>query len=165
MRLKLSLLAGVVRGLLPSGKAWPWQVVLLLWQLPQVVVGLSLALVRIVCGKVTRVERFRGAVYVIEEGRNDGRLSGMTLGPVVNMWLSGRVGDDFDHEVLHGKSGILRHEWGHTVDSRRWGPLYLLVVGLPSLVSVALDGKWSHQHAHTYTERWADRNAEKLRLG
>lgn len=53
----------------------------------------------------------------------------------------------------------IKHEQGHTVQSLILGPLYLLVIGLPSIVwacihrSVAPDKKYEW----FYTERWADK--------
>ena len=57
----------------------------------------------------------------------------------------------------------LTHEYGHVIQSRMLGPLYLLVVGLPSIVHA-----WLHEsvcknkdYYHFYTERWADSLGEK----
>lgn len=50
------------------------------------------------------------------------------------------------------------HEWGHSVQSRILGPLYLLVIGLPSLLWAAI---WSPERGVSYyefyTEKWADK--------
>ena len=53
---------------------------------------------------------------------------------------------------------LLLHEFGHCRQSRMLGPLYLLVIGLPSL----LWALWWHPgrpvpYSWFYTERWADR--------
>ncbi|MBR3388268.1 MAG: hypothetical protein IKG84_08595 [Bacteroidales bacterium] len=53
---------------------------------------------------------------------------------------------------------LLRHEAGHCRQSRLLGPLYLPVIGLPSL----LWALWWHPgrpvpYSWFYTERWADR--------
>ncbi len=53
----------------------------------------------------------------------------------------------------------IAHELGHAVQSRMLGPLYLLAIGLPSIL-------WAGLHEHIaprksyywfYTEKWADR--------
>ena len=61
-----------------------------------------------------------------------------------------------------GDQRVVRHELdGHTVDSKIFGPLYLLVVGLPS----ALHLLWHKRHGKGkpyhdfYTERWANKHA------
>ena len=51
-----------------------------------------------------------------------------------------------------------KHEWGHTRQSRMLGPLYLIVIGLPSLLWAAW---WNPGrkagYFDFYTEKWADR--------
>ena len=62
---------------------------------------------------------------------------------------------------------ILSHEYGHTIQSCILGPLYLPVIGLPSLV-------WCHskhfnrnrqrgiyRYSDFYPERWANQQGEK----
>lgn len=51
------------------------------------------------------------------------------------------------------------HEYGHVRQSRLLGPLYLPVIGLPSLLWAALHGRFfrSRSYYWFYTERWADR--------
>ncbi|MBQ6560547.1 MAG: hypothetical protein IJL85_06950 [Erysipelotrichaceae bacterium] len=62
---------------------------------------------------------------------------------------------------------ILSHEYGHTIQSCILGPLYLPVIGLPSLI-------WCHsrrfnrnrqrgiyRYSDFYPERWANRLGEK----
>ena len=55
---------------------------------------------------------------------------------------------------------MARHEYGHCLQSRLLGPLYLPVIGLPSLLWAI----WWHPgrpvgYYTFYTERWADRLA------
>lgn len=56
---------------------------------------------------------------------------------------------------------LLRHEHGHTIQSMILGPLFLLVIGLPSILWAWLfDGyrkKYKVSYYSFYTERWADR--------
>jgi len=51
-----------------------------------------------------------------------------------------------------------KHEYGHSLQSLYLGPLYLLVIGLPSLLWAAW---WNEDRNRSYysfyTERWADR--------
>ena len=57
-----------------------------------------------------------------------------------------------------GTPKTIMHEWGHTRQSLYLGPLYLLVVGLPSLLHAWW---WNKDRGVSYyaffTERWADR--------
>ena len=53
------------------------------------------------------------------------------------------------------------HEYGHCLQSRRLGWLYLLVIGLPSIVWAGLYGRvvksTRNGYYKWYTEKWADR--------
>ena len=56
------------------------------------------------------------------------------------------------------KGDTEKHEYGHYLQSRYLGPLYLLVIGLPSLLWAAW---WNERRGVSYysfyTEKWADR--------
>ena len=60
-------------------------------------------------------------------------------------------------------SRLLRHEYGHTIQSLMLGPLYLLVIGIPSFMWASLpvckrrrrEKKISYYSF--YPERWADK--------
>lgn len=111
-------------------------------------------------------------------------LLGLLLAAALRGWESARV--DYDGRTYHViptfpggvslgdhvfvKYGFLtwepewRHEFGHTVQSRLLGPLYLLVVGLPSL----LWAWWWNPgrgvgYYDFYTEHWADRLGNVVR--
>ncbi|MEQ8163356.1 MAG: RHS repeat-associated core domain-containing protein, partial [Smithellaceae bacterium] len=82
---------------------------------------------------------FRGAMGAkIEMPAYMGNPGGISFGPVVI------GGHGFSHWA---------HEFGHTWQSRLLGPLYLLIVGLPSLISAATAPA---SHSNFYTEKWAD---------
>lgn len=65
---------------------------------------------------------------------------------------------------------FLVHEYGHTVQSLVLGPLYLFVIGLPSVVwcnlpwCIAFRRKRRISYQRFYTECWANRWGEK-RIG
>jgi len=59
-----------------------------------------------------------------------------------------------------------KHEYGHTIQSMIFGPLYLIVVGLPSvmqnIIGVILlrrfdKHEYSYAYYNRYPEKWADR--------
>ena len=56
---------------------------------------------------------------------------------------------------------VRRHEKGHREQSKMLGPLYLIVIGLPSLIWAALHSYVKRLGAvdyySFYTEKWADR--------
>lgn len=62
---------------------------------------------------------------------------------------------------------LLAHEYGHTVQSLLLGPLYLPLIGLPSLLwagftpVVRFREKRNLDYGWLYTERWANYNGKK----
>lgn len=54
------------------------------------------------------------------------------------------------------------HEWGHTRQSRYLGPLYLLVIGLPSIcwagfIYGKIVKRTTNGYYKLYCEKWADK--------
>ena len=53
------------------------------------------------------------------------------------------------------------HEYGHSIQSKILGPLYLLVIGLPSIIWAGLFEKYRNKHKISYysffTEKWANK--------
>ena len=89
------------------------------WGLPQNLAGLAVLLAEKVLNPEGRHYRFR--IALVTEWK---RSAGMSLGMFV-----------FVHEQadVHNRP-ILVHEYGHTLQSLLLGPLYLPVIGLPSLI-------------------------------
>ena len=58
---------------------------------------------------------------------------------------------------LAKKETAVRHEQGHMWDSKVMGPLYVLIVGLPSLLNAAFD--FTKCYYHFYTEALANKHA------
>ena len=115
------------------------EILLFAWQLPQNLLGLLLVLLL----RPEDAYDFEGArLYYATRMRG-----GISLGRyiVVRSYMQDLTGN------------YVRHELGHTKQSRMLGPLYLLVIGLPSLLWAA----WWHEGRNRsyysfYTERWAD---------
>lgn len=55
----------------------------------------------------------------------------------------------------------IQHESGHVKQSKILGPLYLLVIGLPSIVHAAMHRTVckNPNYYHFYTEKWANKLA------
>ena len=125
-----------------------WEVLLYCWQLPQNLLG---QLLLAIYGRVVPID-FRGdgwrsrlpssMLYFI-----DGFPGGISLGRYI--LVSGRGFTD---------SKVWYHERGHSIQSMILGPLYLFVVGLPSLLWAACwNSGWKVSYYWFYTERWADK--------
>lgn len=67
----------------------------------------------------------------------------------------------FADDVCYRDDRMVRHEYGHRLQSRKLGVLYLLVVGLPSLIWAGCFEKYRQRTGRSYywfiTEAWADR--------
>lgn len=115
-------------------------ILLYLWQLPQNLLGW--VLMRVMApGTLYR----RGDVRILRSARMRGGISlGRYIIVSTHLW----------HPDLE------RHEWGHCLQSRLLGPLYLPVIGLPSLLwAIWWNPGRSASYFSFYTERWADRLA------
>lgn len=125
-------------------RLWQW-----LWGLPQTLVG---AVITLILRKQPHFS-YQGAVGTIWPLR-----SSMSLG--MFLFLS--------RDWTPQDKGLLAHEYGHTVQSLLLGPLYLLVIGLPSIVwagfkpIVRLRRRRKLPYSWLYTERWADFNGKKF---
>lgn len=122
------------------------EVLLWLWQLPQNLLGLLLLLIY---KREKEYHRLNGRrFYYTKE-----MLSGISLGNYIIMNREDR------------KDGM-KHEYGHSIQSRILGPLYLIVIGLPSGLYNLIDRLvvekavgWERSIRIYYDmpwERWAD---------
>lgn len=116
------------------------------WQLPQHLMGLLFVLL---FGRKAQKERYESAiVYWISQEW------GISLG-----WYI------FLNPNLHNKTTV-KHEYGHSIQSQRLGPLYLFVVGLPSItmntLSMILYRAGKPAFARNYYNRWPESWADTL---
>lgn len=116
-----------------------WYIKLLrwIWEFPQCLLGFILTL----CYNVEYKETFKE--IPIYAGKFPG---GISLGLYVLMSES---------NWKYNRGWAKEHEWGHTRQSLYLGPLYLLVIGLPSILWAAFHGHWNYYKF--YTEKWADK--------
>ena len=113
------------------------QALLYLWQLPQNLLGLLFLLFM----RPSRAIEDDGDAVVRVSYRMRG---GISLGRYVFI------------NTYECRTVTVRHELGHCAQSRLLGPLYLLVIGLPSLLWAWL-GKGGDDYYRFFTESWADR--------
>lgn len=103
-----------------------------------------------------RVDYLGGGTFVTNEESNG---SGISFGSFLNINDTGKISGDFDNYVAHHP--LYMHEYGHYIDSQRFGPTYLPVVGSLSLISAMSNKKIGGNWAHNYywTETRANNNA------
>jgi len=85
----------------------------------------------------------------------------------VSKWLPYMSGVSLGFYIIFGgdKVGNVRvgfddvnHEYGHCLQSLILGPLYILVIGIPSFLWAWFICKWTGRDYYWfYTERWADK--------
>lgn len=114
-------------------------ILLYLWQLPQNLLGLLLRAI------------YKGNDSHYEDAivrRSTTMSGGISLGKyiIISQW---------------SKQSTIMHEYGHCRQSKYLGWLYLLLIGLPSIVWAGMYGviiKKSHNGYYKFfTEKWADR--------
>lgn len=116
------------------------QFFLILWQLPQCLVGLFMLPF---LGKLTLIE-YKNYSWCF---RGSNMLGGISLGCFV-----------FIDTYSSKRETTIAHELdGHTVDSKIWGPLYLIIIGLPSILNAWIG--FTKCYYDFYTERWANKHA------
>jgi len=115
-------------------------ILLYIWQLPQNLIGL---LAVAFLWPVPNV-RFRGRIICYSEKMS----GGISLGRYIIL----------NRGYWEGNGDTELHEYGHSIQSVWLGPLYLLVIGLPSLLWAAW---WNPDRGVSYykfyPEKWADR--------
>lgn len=121
-----------------------------LWQLPQHIVAKILLLV--LKNKISGIALHKTSIiYYI----NNISWGGVSLGQYIFI-DSNRKKDRY----------IQDHEYGHSVQSLRWGWLYLIAVGIPSAtmnkLSFFLYNKGYPKMITSYYDRWPENEADKL---
>ena len=88
------------------------------WQLPQNLIGLLVLLFNL--KKYEKITRDGITFYYVKHVNN----CGVSLGNFIFL--------DSDKSI---SAFALKHEYGHQLQSKKLGPLYLLIIGIPSAVS------------------------------
>lgn len=124
------------------------------WEFPQTFVGWLFTFLRALVGKTELVKTFGGITYAIGPSKDYGK--GVSLGTFIDVWATDWMREEREGRITD--SHLLRHEFGHTFDSQRFGPIYLLVIGLPSLVSALGKGEhelfWTEVRANSHARRY-----------
>jgi len=129
----------------------PVTLLFLFWELPQNILGAATYLTLKRSGKIL------GSSFEQERIFMETPRLGVSLGTFI-FWT--KRGNRFSHL----NNDCRMHEYGHSIQSRMLGPLYLLVVGVPSVMRhfyskrfITKYGRnWSDYYAG-FPENWADR--------
>ena len=122
---------------------WCIFILFFIWQLPQNIIAV---LMLQFLGKLELITCRNYAFCFIGEKMQ----GGISLGNFIYVSKS-----------LSKRETSIAHELdGHTVDSKRFGPLYLFIIGIPSICWAGFrDTKKYPNYYEFYTERWANEHA------
>lgn len=115
-------------------------ILLYLWQLPQNLLGLLFLLFL----KGEEKHNLKGISFYYY----DNFPGGISLGKYIIL------GSTYENSV--------KHEYGHCVQSRYLGWLYLLVIGIPSLLWASIYGKLIKPSINGYYKFYTEKSADKL---
>jgi len=116
-------------------------ILLSIWQLPQILLGYVVILVT----RSSKVKTYKDAVIYSPERL----MFGVSFGPIIILPLP-----------LANNVHLLSHEYGHSIQSKIFGPLYLIVVGLPSItwnILTRIGILDPRKYYLRYPENWADK--------
>ena len=123
------------------------EILLYIWQLPQNLLGLIMMLFMI---PYISKEKYKGITYIVSKKMS----GGISLGNYVILSKS------YENKLNCLK--VWDHEWGHTRDSRMFGPLYLIIIGLPSLIWAWLYGLLIPYTYNGYYKFYTEKRADRL---
>lgn len=123
--------------------------ILFIWQLPQHIVALIyFGYLVIMCKDLGVDSRYKQAIVILCVMRG-----AITLGNYVFVGLNSEYKE------------TVKHELGHTIQSKILGPLYLIVIGIPSIAYYGLRRLFpslrKNNYYNFYTEKWANNLSEK----
>ena len=120
------------------------EVLLYIWQLPQNILGFLLYYLFFALDRIDWFYERDGILYAYITGLD----GGISLGRYV------LCEKEWQHYIPQTNE---KHEYGHCLQSRKLGPLYLIVIALPSLIHSAFYKEATPQYWKFFTERWADK--------
>ena len=123
------------------------EILLYIWQLPQNLLGLIMMLFML---PHESKENYKGITYIVAKRMK----GGISLGNYVILSYS------YGNKKYSQK--VWDHEYGHTRDSRIFGPLYLIVIGLPSLIWAYLYGNVIKTSYNGYYKFYTEKRADQL---
>ena len=123
--------------------------ILFIWQLPQHIVALIyFGYLVMMCKDLGVDSRYKQAIVIPCVMRG-----AITLGNYVFVGLNSEYKE------------TVKHELGHTIQSKILGPLYLIVIGIPSITYCGLRRLFpslrKKNYYDFYTEKWANNLSEK----
>lgn len=121
--------------------------VLYTWCFPQTFLGVLLLIKLKIQGRILEISNHKEIMLIIT--KNSKIMGGISLGKFI-----------FVNENRM-KSDIILHEYGHTIQGYIFGPLYIILIGIPSellVIRYHLSKNFTREDYHnSYPENWADK--------
>ena len=146
------------KGMFRAKNFWHWNS-RYSWESLQAGLGNMYSHIRNIIGKVDRVDYYDGATFCVDEDAD--KNDGITLGNYININIDDAINSDFESYLKTSHNGLFMHEYGHTIQGRRYGLAYLFGIGIPSLKSAAnshdvlYNGYYIKSHRLSWFERQA----------
>jgi len=112
------------------------------WETEQTLIGNTAAHFRNLTGNVDNIEFKNWTILVNDDKPDDKWNFGFTLGPYINS------------QNINRSPGMFEHEYGHTIQSRILGPLYLSKIAIPS--GYTSNFRSNEYHNNCWYEIWAN---------
>lgn len=112
------------------------------WQFPQSIIGLFMLIYFKIFGGAKLISYKK--LCFCYEAKN--MMGGISLGNFA--FVSPRLTDE---------ASVAHEQLGHTWDSKLMGPLYLFIIGIPSILNAWFD--FTECYYSFYPERWANKHA------
>lgn len=129
------------------------------WQLPQYLISLIILGYFKVFGKIERKVCVTGGtaehscIYFLESKHR----KAFSMGEFIFLY-NGYSEQAFSQ---NRRKELIKHEYGHAIQSVRLGWLYLIVIGFPSLTITGISVKFAQK---CYFEKWANKLVENVEL-
>lgn len=131
------------------------RIILWLWQMPQNLIGLVFSWLSSPQRHTINLHKHKWTEAVLNYTdwmERGGYAYGVSLGKYIFLY---KPKDNMTSE---------RHEYGHSMQSLILGPLYLFVIGIPSLIHAAFWKPGKKGYYDFYTEKWADKLGKVERI-
>lgn len=122
------------------------KIIWFLWGLPQNLIGGIMYLM--FSWKAIKIEKYKDSVIVFLPGN----VGAVSLGMFIFFFAN------FGSRTEY----IKRHEYGHSIQSKILGPLYLLVIGVPSIIWASFFAEYRRRNKISYYDFYPEKWANKL---
>ncbi len=119
----------------------------IIWELPQIILSGITIFTLLLFNKMKEHEKFKDSTIIYMNSQT----IFFSLGKFIFISANGNYSNT-----------LLKHEYGHSIQSKYLGPLYLIVVGIPSVLMNILTRMNILKGGKYYYKRWPENWADSL---